>query len=101
MGLLDGLISNAQDVAQGASNSVVGNVSAPVDGIAWLLRKAGLPIPPNPVGGSDWMAQKGITAEPQNKLAGLFGEGVGMAAPFVVGAKALKSAPPLNGLLSN
>ncbi len=45
MGLLDTLRS----FGQGASNSVASNVSAPVDGLAWLLRKGGLPIPQNPV----------------------------------------------------
>ena len=59
------------DFLQGASNSAASNVSAPVDGLAWLLRKAGLPIHSNPIGGSDWMAQKGFTAEPKNKNLGL------------------------------
>ena len=54
-GLLDDILGYGRDVAQGASNSIAGNVSAPVDGLAWLLRKAGVPMPSNPVGGSDWM----------------------------------------------
>ena len=84
MGLLDQLNS----FAQGASNSVAGGVSAPVDGIAWLLRKAGVPVPTNPVGGSDWMAQQGLTAQPKQHLAGLLGEGIGGAMPSVIAAKA-------------
>ena len=84
MGLLDQLSS----FAQGASNSVAGGVSAPVDGIAWLLRKAGVPVPTNPVGGSDWMAQQGLTAQPKQHLAGLLGEGIGGAMPSVIAAKA-------------
>ena len=84
MGLLDQLRS----VAQGASNTAASNVSAPIDAMAWLLRKGGLPIPQNPVGGSDWMAQRGLTAEPQNRLAGLLGEGFGGVAPIVAAAKA-------------
>lgn len=36
-------MSGLLDFLQGASNSAASNVSAPVDGIAWLLRKAGLP----------------------------------------------------------
>ena len=84
MGLLDQLRS----FGQGASNTAASNVSAPIDAMAWLLRKGGLPIPSNPVGGSDWMAQQGLTAEPQNRLAGLLGEGFGGVAPIVAAAKA-------------
>ena len=84
MGLLDQLGS----FAQGASNSIAGGVSAPVDGIAWLLRKAGVPVPSNPVGGSDWMAQQGLTAAPKNHMAGLLGEGIGGALPSVAAARA-------------
>lgn len=87
--------NNLLDFLQGASNSVASNVSAPVDGIAWLLRKAGLPIPTNPVGGSDWMAQRGLTAEPQNKIAGLLGESIGGVAPMLAAAKAPQIAKGL------
>tara|TARA_R110000868_G_scaffold391708_1_gene661957 strand:+ start:42 stop:1250 length:1209 start_codon:yes stop_codon:yes gene_type:complete len=76
------------DILQGASNAAASNISAPVDGLAWLLRKAGLPIPDAPIGGSDWMASKGLTAKPQNYLAGLLGESVGGVAPIVAAAKA-------------
>jgi hypothetical protein len=82
------------DFLQGASNSVASNVSAPVDGLAWLLRKAGVPIQ-NPVGGSDWMAQKGLTVQPQNKVAGLLGEAFGGVAPMVAAAKAPQIAAGL------
>ena len=93
MGLLDQIRSGLQ----GASNSAAGNISAPVDALAWILRKGGLPIPKNPVGGSDWMAEQGLTATPQNYLAGLIGEGAGIAAPMAVAAKAPQVA---GGLLS-
>lgn len=83
MGLLDALRSGAQ----GASNAIASNVSAPVDALAWLLRKGGLPVN-NPVGGSDWMAQQGLTAEPSNRIAGLLGEAVGGIGPAVMAAKA-------------
>lgn len=76
------------DFLQGASNSAAGTVSAPVDGIAWLLRKAGVPVPDAPVGGSNWLARQGLTDEPQNKLLGLLGEAAGMSAPIVAAAKA-------------
>lgn len=80
MGLLDFL--------QGASNAAASNVSAPVDGMAWALRKLGLPIPEAPLGGSDWMAAKGLTVEPKNRLAGLLGESAGAVAPMLLAAKA-------------
>ena len=83
------------DFLQGASNAAASNLSAPVDGIAWLLRKAGIPVPDAPVGGSDWMAQKGLTAQPQNQLAGILGESVGGVAPMLAAAKAPQIAKGL------
>lgn len=85
---LSELLGYGRDFAQGASNAFASNVSAPVDGLAWLLRKAGVPMPSNPVGGSDWLAQQGLMAEPQNKLAGLLGEAAGMSGPMAAAAKA-------------
>jgi hypothetical protein len=73
---------------QGMSNSAAGTVTAPVDGIAWLLRKAGVPVPAAPVGGSDWMEQKGLLAQPKSRNAGLLGEAIGGVAPIVAAAKA-------------
>jgi hypothetical protein len=85
-----------RDFAQGASNNAASTVTAPVDALAWLLRKGGVPIPENPVGGSDWARQKGLTAEPQNKLAGLLGDAAGMAVPLA----AFQDAPKIaRGLL--
>lgn len=94
---MNALLRALQSFGQGASNAVASNVSFPVDAIAWALRKGGLPIPQNPVGGSDWMAQKGLTATPQNRIAGLLGETVGMVGPAVVQAAAPKIA---GGLLA-
>jgi hypothetical protein len=88
-------MADLRDFLQGMSNSAASNVSAPVDGLAWLLRKAGLPIPANPVGGSDWMAQKGLTAQPQNKNMGLLGEAAGGIAPILAAAKAPQIAAGL------
>lgn len=76
------------DFLQGASNSVSSNVSAPVDGLAWLLRKAGVPVGDAPMGGSDWMAQKGLTKQPENRNMGLLGEAIGGVAPMLSAAKA-------------
>lgn len=83
------------DFLQGASNSAASNVSAPVDGLAWLLRKAGANIGDAPVGGSDWMRSKGLTAEPANKLAGVLGESFGGVAPMLAAAKAPQIANSL------
>lgn len=82
------------DFLQGASNSAAANMSAPVDGIAWLLRKAGINVD-RPVMGSDWMRERGLTAEPTNKLAGILGESVGGVLPMVTAAKAPQIAQGL------
>ena len=71
----------------GVSNSAASTVAALVDGIAWLLRKAGI-FTGTPFMGSDWMRAKGLTAEPQNQCAGLLGEAVGGVAPMLAAAKA-------------
>ena len=79
------------DFFQGASNAAASNISAPVDGLAWLLKKAGMDIQ-NPIGGSDWMESKGLTKKPENKWAGLLGEGVGGLTPILAAAKAAQIA---------
>jgi hypothetical protein len=89
------LASLLRDFAQGASNSAATNLSMPVDAIAWLLRKGGMNIPNNPVGGSDWLAEKGFTPEPKNKLAGLLGDVAGFAAPLATVTKAPQIAKGL------
>ncbi len=82
------------DFLQGASNAAAANVSAPVDGLTWLLNKLGADIK-TPVGGSDWMRERGLTAEPTNKLAGILGESVGGVLPMVTAAKAPQIAQGL------
>ena len=89
------------DFLQGASNSAASTVSAPVDGLAWLLRKAGAKVGDNPIGGSDWMRANGLTQEPQNKLMGLLGEAAGGVAPMVAGAYAPQIAKGLLGMADN
>lgn len=81
-------MSGLLDFLQGASNSAASNVSAPVDGINWLLRKAGLPVSEKPFLGSDWMAAQGLTRQPQNRNMGLLGEAIGGVAPMFAAAKA-------------
>ena len=74
---------------QGASNGAAAQVSAPVDMLAALLRKGGVPVPSNNILGSEWMRQLGLTATPTDPLAGAIGEGVGLSAP--IGAARLKA----------
>lgn len=85
---------------QGASNSAASTVSAPIDGLAWLLRKAGVNVG-TPFGGSDWMAQQGLTAQPKNALAGYVGEALGNVLPMVVAAKAPQIAAGINRATTN
>jgi phage-related tail fiber protein len=80
------------DIAQGASNAAAGAVSGPVDLLAWAARKAGVPVGSAPVGGSAWMAAKGLTKQPQNALLGMAGETAGMISPIVAQAKAAEVA---------
>lgn len=97
MATLDDFVS----FLQGASNSAASNLSAPVDGINWLLGKAGLPVSKAPVGGSDWLRQAGFTAEPKNRNAGLLGEAVGGVMPIVAAAKAPQIAAGMNRVAAN
>lgn len=90
------MANKLMDFLQGASNATASNVSAPVDGLAWLMRKAGVNVGNAPIGGSDWMRARGLTAEPQNRLAGVLGESFGGVAPMLAAAKAPQIA---NGLL--
>lgn len=79
------------DFLQSASNTAASNVSAPVDGLAWLLRKAGIPVN-EPVGGSDWMQRQGLTRPVEQSGASLAGETMGLLAPIGVAANAPKIA---------
>jgi hypothetical protein len=73
---------NARDLAQSASNSIAEGVSVPVDALAWALRKAGVNVPSNPLLGSDWMAQQGLTPEVQQGMPKTAGETLGLIAPI-------------------
>lgn len=88
------------DLLQGASNSAASNISAPIDGLAWLLRKAGINTD-TPVMGSDWMAQRGLTAQPQNQNIGLLGEALGGVSPMLAAAKAPQMARGLLQMADN
>lgn len=81
------MLGCARDFAQGASNGIASNVSAPVDLLAIALRKAGIQIPDDPVMGSRWMAERGLTQIPQNQLAGQLGESAGLAGSAMMATK--------------
>ena len=83
------------DVLQGASNAAASNISGPVDILAWALRKAGVPVPADPVMGEQWMRQQGLLATPQNKYAGAAGETLGLLGPIAAAAKAPQIAKGL------
>ena len=76
------------DFLQSASNTAASNLSAPVDGINWLLKKVGVPVSNAPYGGSDWMAQQGLTKPVAQSAASLAGETMGLLAPMAAAAKA-------------
>jgi len=90
------LIRALRDTAQSASNAIAGNVSGPVDLIAAGLRGVGLPIPQNPVGGSQWMAERGLTAPVQQGAAQVVGDTLGMLGPAI----GTQFAPQIAGSLN-
>lgn len=81
------LIKALRNAAQSASNTVAGNISAPVDAIAWGLRKTGIPVPDDAVGGSQWMSQNGLTVPVEDGNPQLVGEAIGLTVPALIGAK--------------
>ncbi len=85
---LEELLKQGKSFGQGASNAAASTVTGPVDMLAWLLRKGGVDVGDAPIGGEQWMRNKGLMATPENRLAGLLGEGAGLAAPIVAAAKA-------------
>lgn len=95
-----------RDFAQGLSNGVASYIGGPMDiaesgvnlgiagygalgGMTGVLRPDELPqlLHATP-GTTAWMERQGLTARPQNALAGALGEGLGMAAPAALSAKA-------------
>ena len=82
------------DFLQSASNTAADTVAAPVDMLAWALRKAGVPVG-TPVGGTDWMRQQGLRRDVPQSAASLAGETVGLLSPMVAAAKAPQIAKGL------
>lgn len=89
---LEELLKQAQSFGQGASNAAASTVYGPVDLMAWLLKKGGVNVPDAPLGSEQWMKNAGLLREPENKLAGLLGEGVGLAIPVTAPGKAKEIA---------
>lgn len=85
-------MANLQDFIQSLSNTAAENVSGPVDGINWLLGKAGLPIEETPILGSRWMEKKGLMRPVKQSASSLAGETVGLLSPMLVAANAGKIA---------
>jgi hypothetical protein len=75
------------ETTQAASNSAASTVAAPVDALAWALRKFGAPIPQAPFGGSDWMKAQGMMRDVQSPYANAVGETIGNVLPIVAAAK--------------
>ena len=91
MGLLDALRdaqfrsdlgTNARQLGQSASNTIAEGVTMPVDSLAWALRKARVPVPENPMGGSDWAKQMGLMADVPQGAPKVAGEAMGLLAPL-------------------
>jgi hypothetical protein len=82
------------DFLQAASNSVAGNVSGPVDGLNWLLSRAGLGSE-EPVGGSKWLEKKGLTRPVKQGAASVAGETAGLLSPVLMASKAPQIAKGL------
>lgn len=75
--IIKALRDGAQSASNGIANSTVGDG---VDGIAYLLRSAGLPVGSAPVGGTDWLKGQGITPDVEDGLPKAIGSGLGQAA---------------------
>lgn len=94
------LINALRNFAQSASNTVSENVSAPVDAIAWALRKAGMPVN-KPVMGSDWMREKGLTAPVQEGVSKVAGDTLGMISPLGLTKQGAQAMIDVGGKMKN
>jgi hypothetical protein len=95
------IIKALRDTAQSASNTIASGVSAPVDLIAAGLRKMGVPVPENALGGSRWMEDVGLTVPVQEGIPKTVGETFGMIFPMAATAKAPQIAAGANRAIEN
>jgi hypothetical protein len=88
------IIDALRNGAQSASNNIAEGVSAPVDGVAWAMRQAGIPID-KPMLGSEFMREYGLTAPVEPGVSRAVGETIGLTSPMAFtkeGGKALMQA---------
>lgn len=78
--IIKALRDGAQSASNGIANTVVGE---PVDILAAGLEYAGVPVGNEPVGGTQWLKNKGIVAPVDPGAAQVIGQGLGMAAGSV------------------
>jgi len=90
------LRQQGRDFLQAASNMASDVVAAPVDLISMGLRAAGVPVPENAVGGTQWQTERGLRREVPMGAARVLGETAGMASPTALFAKAPQVASALN-----
>jgi hypothetical protein len=88
------IIDALRNGAQSASNNIAEGVSAPVDGVAWAMRQAGIPVE-QPMFGSEFMREYGLTAPVEPGVSRAVGETIGLTSPMAFtkeGGKALMKA---------
>lgn len=77
---------------QSASNTAASSVADPIDMIGGGLRKVGIPIPMDAVGGTEWMRQQGLIRDVPPGLAKALGASAGLIVPSL-GAAYAKDLP--------
>jgi len=87
---------HGMDFLQSASNMAADTVAGPVDLLAMGLRGVGVPVPQNPVGGTEWMTQRGLRRDVPMGGARIAGETAGLVSPAALFAKAPQVAAALN-----
>lgn len=97
----DDVADNGINFLRSASNAAATNVTGPVDMLAWALRKAGLPIPDAPTGGSNWAKNVGLLNDVQHNPSSIAGETIGLLAPVAMTAGAPKIAKGLLQMADN
>lgn len=90
-------MKNLIDFLQAFSNTAADTVAGPVDLLGFGLNKLGVPVGDAPIGGSEWMKQKGLRRDVQQGIPKVLGETAGLLGP----ALATQFAPQIaKGLLA-
>lgn len=75
------IIRALRDGAQSASNGIANSIAGePVDILAAGLGYAGIPVGDRPVGGTQWLKDKGVVVPVEEGAPQIIGQGLGMAA---------------------